>query len=583
MATSTQQFKAILSFLRPYRKLLQGLILLTAVISIVSMMPPLVIRAIIDRVITQGERQLLFGLGACLLGIPLALAFCQFIQTLGLAYLGQRFVFDVRVSLYNHFLTLSLRFFSKHSTGKLVNRLMGDSGIVQRMLTGQTINIVSDLISAVFAITATFLISWRLALLLLLVVSVFVLNYRLNIGKIRQATRGYRGALDRVSGGVQNRLTANLAVKTFGTEKREQGTFRGESDASLDLIQQAFVSSNTFQMNTQLIQGVGRAILFFGGCALVLKGSMSYADVVAFTAYAMRLLGPAVRFSQLAKQLQDVSIAIDRLFEVFDQPPEIQDAPDAQEISVLDGKVDFNDVYFHYEKHNPVLQGFDLHVAPGQTVALIGPTGCGKSTILSLLLRAYDVVGGQLLIDDTDIHKIKLDSLRKQFGIVLQEPLLFDVSIAENIRYAKPGATMNDIERAARVTEIHDFIASLPHGYDTKIGSEGVELSVGQKQRITIARAVAADPAILIMDEATSALDSDSEQAIQKAMDQLLKNRTSFVVAHRLSTKRNADCIVLLKDGKIDEKGTHDELMRIPSGRYRDLYNKHMGSGVLEE
>ena len=245
--------------------------------------------------------------------------------------------------------------------------------------------------------------------------------------------------------------------------------------------------------------------------------------------------------------------------------------------------MDFNNVFFEYETGRPVIRGLDLHVEAGQTIALIGPTGCGKSTVLALLLRFYDIRSGELLIDGVDIRRYDLHSFRRHFGIVLQEPLLFSTTIVENIRYGRPSATREEVEAAARVAEIHDFIVGLPKGYETFVGDYGVELSVGQKQRINIARAVAANPAILIMDEATSSLDSDSERAIQKAMDRVLQGRTSFVVAHRLSTIRNADKIVLLDQGRIAEMGRHSELMAMPDGRYHDLYTKHMGAGVLTE
>ena len=583
MSGSTTQLRRVFRFVQPYRGRLCLLLLLTVLLSVLAMLMPLVIRAIIDRVVTQGERSLLFGLGFCLVALPIVSACCRAVQSLGIAFVGQRFVFDLRIALYDHLLSLSLRFFGKHSAGKLVNRLMGDSGVVQQMLTGQTITVLSDLVCATFAIVATFWLNWRLAVLLVLVVVAFVLNYRLNISKIRTASRSYWGALDRLSGGIQNRLVGTVAVKSFGTEAREQEIYREHAELNLEKGVEAQMASNTFWMNTQLISGVGHALIYFLGVAMVLKGRVSYGDVVAFTTYAMQLLWPAVRFSLLAKQLQDVRIAVERLFEIFDETPEIQDAPDAVRLARLRGKVDFEDVSFYYEEGKPVLKGFDFHVAPGETVALIGPTGCGKSTILSLLLRFYDVCGGRLLLDDTDIRRICQHSLRGQFGIVLQEPLLFKISIADNIRYSKPGASRETVEAAARAAEIHDFIESLPDGYDARVGQEGIEFSVGQKQRITIARAIAADPAILIMDEATSALDSESELAIQTAMNRVLQNRTSFIVAHRLSTIRNADRIVLLKDGSIQEIGNHDELMALPHGKYRDLYIKHMGKGVLEE
>ena len=583
MADSQPKLSRMMTFVRPYLGRLFLLLLLTVFLSVLAMLIPLVIRAIIDRVLTGGERSLFAGLAVCMLAVPVVSALCRSLQTVGLAYVGQRFVFDVRTGLYDHFLRLSLRFFGKHSSGKLVNRLMGDSGTVQRMLTSQTITVVSDLVCSALALSITFWLNWRLAILLLLIVMTFVLNFRLSIGRIRTATRGYWGALDRMSGGIQNRLVANIAVKTFGAEDREHDTFREQSDANLAMVREAAVASNNFSMNTRLIRGLGDALIYFLGVAMVLRGHATYGDVVAFTTYAAQLLWPAVRFSLLARDIQDVRIAIERLFEIFDEQPEIRDRATAVAVPRLRGKVDFEDVWFHYEPDKPVIRGFRLHVNPGETVALIGPTGCGKSTILSLLLRFFDLCDGRLLLDDVDIREITLASLRRQFGIVLQEPLLFNVSIAANLRYSRPLATQAELEAATRVAEIHDFIASLSNGYETVIGSEGLEFSVGQKQRINIARAVLADPAILIMDEATSSLDSDSEQAIQKAMNQVLSGRTSFIVAHRLSTIRNADRIVLLEDGQIAEIGDHETLMVLPDGKYRGLYLKHMGSGMLEE
>ncbi len=575
--------KKILIFMTPYYTRLYALFGLTVFLSILAMLPPLVIRALVDKVFTAGQTELFFGLGVAMVTLPIVTAMCSYLQSISIVYLGQRFVFDIRKALYEHFLNLSLRFFSKYSVGKCVYRLMGDSGTVQQMLTGQSVGILSDLVCSTFALVATFSIDWRLAILLMLILLVFVLNYNLTIKPIIVASRASQVAYDRLSGGVQNRLVANMAVKTFGAEEREQDVFHEHSQASLDYGKAAGIAGNTFSMNVDLIHSLGYSILFFLGCGMILRGDLSYGDVTAFAAYAMQLLGPAVRFSQLINQLQQVSIATERLFEIFDEKPEVVNVPNPVRGKRITGKVDLNDVHFHYEEGKPVIKGVTIHVKPGQTVALIGPTGCGKSTILNLLLRFYDITGGELLIDDLDIHQYELHELRHQFGIVLQESLLFSISIKDNIRYSRPSASMEEIINAAKTAEIHDFIMTLKDGYDTLVGDYGVELSVGQKQRINIARAICADPAILIMDEATSSLDSDSELAIQHAMDKVLQGRTSFVVAHRLSTIKNSDQIILLDKGVIQEQGTHDELMAMPNGRYHDLYTKHMGKGVIEE
>jgi len=489
----------------------------------------------------------------------------------------------VRCTLYKHLLSLSARFYSKHSVGKLVNRLMGDSGAVQSMLTVSTVQVISDFVSSAFAITVTFAINWRLGIPLVVIVLLFVINYRVNMTRIRRSTRSYRSAEDRLAGGVQNRLVADLTVKTFGAENREHEIFRGQSDTSLDLVREYEDAANVFHNNTILLRDLGRALIYFMGCALVLEGDASYGDVVAFTAYSMQLLMPAVRFSTLAQQIQNATVSIDRLFELLEEEPEILSRPDAVHIGRSQGRVDFDHVSFMYEEDRPVLTDVDFHVQPGETVALVGRTGCGKTTILSLLLRFFDIQDGSIRIDGTDVRNIHTAALRAQFGIVLQEPLLFNVSIADNIRYSRRNATLEEVTKAAEVAEIHDVILSLPKGYRSEIGDRHIQLSVGQTQRLSIARAVLANPAILIMDEATSSLDSESEKAIQIAMHRFLVGRTSFVVAHRLSTIQGADRIILLDQGRIQEMGNHEELMSIPSGRYRDLYNKHSGKGIIAE
>ena len=573
----------ILVFMDPYRGQLVAVFALTALLALLAMLPPLVSKVLVDDVFTQNHTEIFFAFGLAMVLLPILQALFGYIQSLAIAYLGQRFVFDIRCALYAHFLRLSLRFYSKNSVGKLVYRLMGDSGTIQSMLTGQSVGVISDLIVSTFAIVATFAINWRLALLLVIIVAVFVLNYNLTIKSIIRASKQTRASYDRLSGGVQNRLVANMAVKTFGAEGRENQVFHEQSNDTLHYGKLQGIASNTFSMNVNLIQALGRSLLFFLGCGMVLNGSLTYGEVTAFTAYAMQLLGPAVRFSQLITQLQQVSIATERLFEIFDEVPEVDNAANPIPCPRISGQVDLEDVKFWYEEGKTVINGVTIHVKPGQTVALIGPSGCGKSTILNLILRFYDVTGGSLKVDGHDIRDYEIHEFRRQFGIVLQESLLFSTTIRDNIRFARPTAAEEEIVNAAKAAEIHDFIMTLEKGYDTYVGDYGVELSVGQKQRINIARAICADPAILIMDEATSSLDSDSEQAIQRAMDKVLVGRTSFVVAHRLSTIKNSDQIILLDKGVIQEIGTHDELMAIPDGRYHDLYTKHMGKGVIED
>jgi subfamily B ATP-binding cassette protein MsbA len=556
---------------------------LTILLSLLNMCAPLVSRAFIDKVVSLGRRDLFVQLSFIQVFLVVIIPLAGFLQNTMMTYVAQRFVFDLRDFLYGHILGLSLRFFGKNSTGKLVNRVMGDTGTVARILSAQTFRIVSDVVCCAFAITATFALNWRMALLITLIVAVFLFNWLFNIKKLRSLSEIYWTSYDRLSGGVQNRLVANVAVKSFGTEIREQGIFHDQVGLNMSLRETLGIAGQAFWLNTSLVQNLGRALLFFLGCDMVLAGDMTYGDVTAFVAYAMQLLWPAVHFSELALQLQDVRVALGRIFEISREKQEVVNKPRGADVSVLRGRIDFRRVNFEYDSRHPVIRDFDLHIEPGETVALVGPTGCGKSTLLLLLMRFYDVTGGSLLIDGTDVREFDLYALRREFGVVLQDPMLFNISIADNIRYARPHAAEAEIEAAARTAEIHDFIMTLPDKYRTVLGDEGLQISTGQKQRLTIARAIIGKPSIMIMDEATSALDSESERAIQIAMERILRNRTSFVVAHRLSTIRNANRIILLKDGKILEMGTHAELMALSGGRYRALYDQHMGKEFIED
>jgi ATP-binding cassette subfamily B protein len=395
------------------------------------------------------------------------------------------------------------------------------------------------------------------------------------------AWKNFRTAGDRLASGVQNRLSANLTVKTYSAEERENIVFSEETNTASIYAHNGWKASSDNSFNAQLLQKFGHAAIFFIGCGMILNNSTTYGDVTAFVAYANMLFWPIIRFTMFAERLQNVRIAADRLFEILEEEPQVKEAENPITLKNVSGKVDFNNIHFEYEEGHPIICGFDLHVKPGETIALVGPTGCGKTTILSLLMRFWDVKEGSITIDGVDIREISKYSLKSLFGIVLQESLLFTTSIADNIRYARPSATMDEVINAAKIAEIHNEIMTLPRGYESVIGDKDVQLSVGQKQRISIARAVLANPTILIMDEATSSLDSRSESAIKQALDRFLANKTSFIVAHRLSTIKNADKIILLDKGTIIEQGNHEELMQIENGRYRELYEKHSGAGII--
>lgn len=582
--TTIRNLKRMIPFLRPFRWRILGLSLLTLSICLLSMSVPLFVRKIVNDVVSGGRRDMLPAIAVCLFAIPTVNALLSFIQIVGIATVAQSFVLRLRMAVYRHLLSLDIGYFSDNGAGKLTNRLMGDTSAVQSVLNASTIRILSDLVGAIFAITATIALNWRLSIPIFIAMALFLALHLSRIRSLRLAgLRAYRES-DKLSDEVQNRLSVDLTVKSYGREDREQEHFHRQSEIAMERVVKAWTIWSNLTFDMELLKSLTHTAVFFCGCALVLRGQATYGDVTAFTVYAMQILVPVVRFTQFAKQLQDVGICIGRLAEILDREPKITDAPDAVALPPrVRGEVDFEHVDFGYTRDKPVLKDFSLHIEPGMTVAFVGPTGCGKTTTLSLLMRLFDVRGGAVKIDGVDVRKATAVSLRGQFGIVLQEPMLFQTSILDNIRYANPDAPREAVEAAARAAEIDADIRKLPKGYDSIVGTGGTQFSLGQKQRVSIARAILADPAILVMDEATSSLDTESERAIQIAMDRMMKNRTAFIVAHRLSTIRNADLIVLLDGGRIVESGRHEELMAIPDGRYKALYEAHVGKGVLDD
>jgi len=346
----------------------------------------------------------------------------------------------------------------------------------------------------------------------------------------------------------------------------------------MDLAVQSAVFSTAFSNTSRLINGLTNTTVYCLACYFVLRGEMTYGAVTAFMTYAQRIFEPALRFTDIADQVERMTVSVERIFEMLREVPKVTDAPDAVVLPPVRGEVRFEGVGFEYVPGEPVLQDINLIVPAGTSVALVGRTGCGKTTLTSLLLRFYDTTCGRITIDGYDVRDVTLRSLRRQIGQVLQDSVLFNTTIRENLQYGRRDATDEEISEAAKIAEIHDFIVSRPQGYETLIGEEGINPSVGEKQRIAIARAILSDPRILILDEATSSLDSEAEALIQRALENAMRGRTSFIIAHRLSTIVNADMIVVMDKGRIVETGTHAELLERERGVYRKLYEKQVMS-----
>ncbi len=567
-----ESLKTIYEFLIPYRRWFYRAVILTAISTSISLVPPLVLRGIIDKVITQGHEELFLPLMLVFIAAPMMAAMIGFANNYVVSLMGDKLVFDLRQKLYDHLQHLPMRFYDKSSTGGLMERLMGDVAQVQQLATAQTITLATDAVSCSIAIVIMMTLNFRMTLALLIVTPLYIANYNFFIKRIRKWRLAFREKMESMSSDIQERLSGATVIKAFGTERAENRQFAHDAFQARSIGTKAFGYSAAFSSTSSLIYWIGQTGIYLLGCYLIIQNEMSLGSVIAFTSYSVYMLTPAVRFSQMANVVEQSMVSVRRIKELLNEIPEPSASSGYQHIERMKGEIAFENVDFHYESDAPVLRDFSLKVKPGMTVALVGHTGCGKTTIISLLLRFYRATKGRILLDGVDINDLSKGSLRKNISIVPQDPVLFDGTVRENIAYGNPNASDEEIISATKSVELHQTIMELPDGYDTRIGEEGIKFSSGQKQRLVIARAILVDPAILILDEATSSLDSESERILQRALSKIMRDRTSIVIAHRLGTIVSADLIVVLSEGKILEMGTHHELLSGQNGYYRELY-----------
>ena len=568
----------ILQFVKPYKKKVILTICVTIIMTLLSLLIPLIIRYIVDEVI-QKQNWSVFSAPIpwpifLVLLISILAAILSFPNNFIIVYISKKIVFDIRLAMYKHIQKLSLRFHQENPTGKIMSRVMGDTQIVSNVFTRSTIQMIVDIASVIFAIGIMIHINWKLTLVMVAFLSLYILYYRYFLPKIKSKQSFRRFKMDQVSSGLVEVLNEQKTVKSFAQERRETKVFAHRLRNVLDIGLQGASYSATFSFFSSLVNGLGRSTIYCLGCYLVIKGRMTYGDVIALSAYAVRIFTPALRFSEISNTMAITTISLRRIFEILNTPIEIKDAPGAVAVEKFCGEIHFDNISFEYEKGNPVIKNIDFTIPAGSTVALVGETGCGKTTMASLLLRFYDVKSGNITIDGMDIRKIRMNCLHKRIGVVPQDSFVFNSTIRENISYGIKGVSDKEIKEAARIAEISDFIESLTEGYETMVGVDGIKFSAGEKQRLTIARAIVTNPDILIMDEATSNLDTESEKLIQRALERIMVTRTSMVIAHRLSTIINADIIVVMDKGRIVESGSHKELIIRKESIYHKLYEQ---------
>ena len=580
---SPRDLLRLLSYARPYRVRLAIALISLLIASLLALTYPQVIRRLIDAAFTTHDSRRLNRLAlllVCLFGLQ---AIFSFLRTYLLSYAGERIVADVRTRLYNHLVYLPVSFFASRRVGELTSRLASDVSVIQTVTTGSITELLRQTLVLTGSITIIAITNPRLTLAMLAIVPVVVLSAHFYGRWVRRMSTRVQDSLADASSVLQETLSAIRIVQSFVRENYEQMRYRGKIDTALKLAVQRSMASGGFVALIVFVVYGGIAAVLWLGSRMVLNGQMSAGDLVAFVLYTFVVGAGVGGMSELYGQFQQAIGSTRRVFELLDTPSDIADPPNPVPLQSVVGHVKFDDVHFTYpdDRGVQVLAGISIEALPGQVIALVGPSGAGKSTLVTLIPRFYDATSGSIAIDGFDVRTLKLPHLRQAIGMVPQETTLFGGTITENIAYGKLDATHAEIEMAAQAANAHDFIAAFPDGYQTIVGERGVKLSGGQRQRIAIARALLKDPAILILDEATSSLDSESEGLIQEALVTLMRGRTSFVIAHRLSTVRRADKIVVMDHGRVVEIGSHQELLST-SGLYRRLHDMQFRDSVAD-
>jgi ATP-binding cassette subfamily B protein len=581
-------------FARPYRPRVAAFLGVIIASALLAVGPPLLIRRIVDQAIPNKDLDLITVLGLGMVGIAFGLAGLSLLERWLSSTIGEGLIYDLRAALFDHVQRMPLAFFTRTQTGALISRLNNDVIGAQRAITQTLGSVVSNVVVLVTTLIAMSLLEWRLTLLSLVLLPLFIIPAKRIGRRLQELTREGMNLNASMNATMTERfgVSGALLVKLFGRHDDETVEFSDRARRVRDIGIRSAMYGRTFLTALSLVGAVGTAVIYLVGARLVVNGTIELGTLIALGLFVSQIYSPLTSLTNARVDLMTAFVSFERVFEVLDIPNAIPDKPGAYDLLAPKGRIDFDDVHFRYpaasdvsiaslesvsgrplsdEAGVEVLHGITASLEPGHLIALVGPSGGGKTTLSMLVPRIYDVTSGAVRIDGHDVRDLTQASLRAAIGVVSQDSHLFHETVGENLRYAKPDATADELEQACRAAQIHDVIAALPEGYDTVVGERGYRLSGGEKQRLAIARMLLKDPAVVILDEATSQLDSENESLIQQALANALSNRTSIVIAHRLSTIVAADQILVMDEGDIVQRGRHDELLAL-GGLYADLY-----------